>query len=158
MTFGLLQLYLTVIPAVLAGVLALCIRSAEPPTSSCKAVAHVQQPFFQAIRRVRGAFIGELRRIFSSSSCSHRSPTSFYSSAVALLLAVSIRFRPWWNRWCVHSVTIMSPSASVSDGSLGRVVSVRWSSDFWPTKPDDWKKFPKPCIQSAQWRTFSSFW
>ena len=47
-----LQLYLSVVPALLAALLSLGIRSAEPPTPSCQAVVHIQQPFIMSLKRV----------------------------------------------------------------------------------------------------------
>ncbi|CAF1087427.1 unnamed protein product [Rotaria sp. Silwood1] len=47
-----LLLYLSVIPALLAGILCLGIRSSEPPTPSCKAVVHTQQPFILSLKRL----------------------------------------------------------------------------------------------------------
>ncbi|CAF4747855.1 unnamed protein product, partial [Rotaria socialis] len=47
-----LLLYLSVIPALLAGILSLGIRSAEPPTQSCKAVVHIPQPFLLSLKRL----------------------------------------------------------------------------------------------------------
>ncbi len=47
-----MQLVVSVIPALLAGLLSLAIRSEEPPTPSCKAVVHVQQPFVLSLKRV----------------------------------------------------------------------------------------------------------
>ncbi|CAF0830594.1 unnamed protein product [Rotaria sordida] len=47
-----LLLYLSVIPAILAGILCLGIRSSQPPTPSCKAVVHTQQPFILSLKRL----------------------------------------------------------------------------------------------------------
>ncbi|CAF2113516.1 unnamed protein product [Rotaria magnacalcarata] len=47
-----LLLYLSVIPALLAGILSLGMRSAEPPTPSCKAVVHIRQPFLLSLKRL----------------------------------------------------------------------------------------------------------
>jgi hypothetical protein len=53
LAFFSVQLYLSVIPALLAALLSLGIRSAQPPTPSCKAVVHIKQPFILALKKVR---------------------------------------------------------------------------------------------------------
>ncbi|CAF3612492.1 unnamed protein product [Adineta steineri] len=47
-----LLLYLSVIPALIAALLSLGIRSAQPPTPSCQAIVYVQQPFLLALLRL----------------------------------------------------------------------------------------------------------
>ncbi|UJR37129.1 hypothetical protein I4U23_029833 [Adineta vaga] len=47
-----LLLYVSVVPAIVAALLCLGIRSAEPPTPSCKAITHIQQSFILALKRL----------------------------------------------------------------------------------------------------------